>query len=227
MKINIDTRALRAASIFVSDEETRYYLKGVYIEPSPAGGVIAVAMDGHRLAAIHDPYGVAERPAILAMEWSSKALKEAKREMTPRRLDLDLGEKPIPKAIAANVMGNCSEVKGSDKLDPGEQVDVISVSEIDGTFPAWRFIVPYHGLKESFAAGHFGINTAYVDDCRKAALAYLPKDQLKGMVFRRKEVGDPVIITATALPNVLFLVMPLRKDGDDKPHDFAWIGPKG
>lgn len=53
---------LAAASLFVSKEETRYYLNGVLIEPAPQGGVFLVATDGHRLVCFHDPEGMTDAP---------------------------------------------------------------------------------------------------------------------------------------------------------------------
>lgn len=50
----IDVRALVAANEFASDEDTRYYLKGVYLTVQD-GKLTCVATNGHRLIMI--PYG--------------------------------------------------------------------------------------------------------------------------------------------------------------------------
>ena len=45
---SIPTDVLRAALVCVSTEETRYYLRGVHVEPD-ADDVVLVSTDGHRL----------------------------------------------------------------------------------------------------------------------------------------------------------------------------------
>ena len=54
--ITINARALKAAAMCASSEETRYYLKGVFVEAPLSGDIILTATDGHRLVAMrHDP----------------------------------------------------------------------------------------------------------------------------------------------------------------------------
>ena len=53
--ITVNARALKAAAMCASNEETRFYLKGVFVETTPAG-VTLTATDGHRLVAMnHGP----------------------------------------------------------------------------------------------------------------------------------------------------------------------------
>lgn len=53
MQINL--KALKVAALFVSNEETRYYLKGVNIE-SRADGFVFTATNGHYLAMVRHDY---------------------------------------------------------------------------------------------------------------------------------------------------------------------------
>jgi hypothetical protein len=54
--VTINARALKAAAMCASSEETRYYLKGVYVEAPESGDIILTATDGHRLAVLcHKP----------------------------------------------------------------------------------------------------------------------------------------------------------------------------
>jgi hypothetical protein len=54
--VTVNARALKAAAMCASSEETRYYLKGVYVEAPESGDVILTATDGHRLAVLcHKP----------------------------------------------------------------------------------------------------------------------------------------------------------------------------
>ena len=49
-KLAINLNAVKTAALFVSPDETRYYLNGVLIEATP-GQVVYVSTDGHRLFA--------------------------------------------------------------------------------------------------------------------------------------------------------------------------------
>jgi DNA polymerase III sliding clamp (beta) subunit (PCNA family) len=51
---NINANLFLAAARFVSTEETRYYLKGVYVQHAAGGGLLYTATDGHRLFHAHD-----------------------------------------------------------------------------------------------------------------------------------------------------------------------------
>ena len=59
--ITVNARLFKAASLFVSGEDTRNYIQGVCIEPHPEGALL-VATDGRRVVAILDRKGSAERP---------------------------------------------------------------------------------------------------------------------------------------------------------------------
>jgi DNA polymerase III subunit beta len=105
-------RALGFVAPSVSTEETRYYLNGVYFD-----GDLAVATDGHRLAAhpmgfsVGDAKGIIPRPAIRVM----LAMPPA----TNMLID------PVKLRFIVNAPG----ISLSGKL-------------IDGTYPDWRRVVP-------------------------------------------------------------------------------------
>ena len=67
--VTINARALKAAAMCASSEETRYYLKGVFVETA-AAGVTMTATDGHRLAALNharhaDDLDAPQAPAVI------------------------------------------------------------------------------------------------------------------------------------------------------------------
>lgn len=51
---NINADLLLAATSCISNEETRYYLRGVFVEKARGGGLLYTATDGHRLFHAHD-----------------------------------------------------------------------------------------------------------------------------------------------------------------------------
>lgn len=61
----IDAKYYREASAFVTQEQTRYTLYAMQIEPHPDGGAVIVATDGHALAVFHDRHGVCPKPIIV------------------------------------------------------------------------------------------------------------------------------------------------------------------
>ena len=51
---NMTTNLFLAAARFVSTEETRYYLRGVYVQHAEGGGLLYTATCGHRLMHVYD-----------------------------------------------------------------------------------------------------------------------------------------------------------------------------
>ena len=103
---------LKSALLFISKEQTRYYLTGVYVEPE-ANGIRLVSTDGHRLfTAIQetdDPQGF--EPFIIPGDAIKRALTGYKEAL-------------IELNIQNRVLGN------------------VSFTPIDGDFPNWRRIAP-------------------------------------------------------------------------------------
>lgn len=121
------------ADEFASTDSYRYYICGVYVEPHPAGGVVAVATDGHRMVVIRDDDGSISAPSVLRFD--RKFLADCR-----RKPDLKVSTKD---GIA--VLG--------DKASLG------TCEAIDGTFPEWRRVVPTPkktGCSASFQARYLG-----------------------------------------------------------------------
>lgn len=125
--LRIAAGVLGFAAEFISTEETRYYLNGVYVEPAKEG-VCAVATDGHRLIAVHDPAGYIERPAILRARPAVWSRLRSKHDATVTAADLGAEER------AKSIMATLVLKKGA--------AEAFVLDEIDGTFPEWRRIIP-------------------------------------------------------------------------------------
>lgn len=116
-KRDVSVRAECVAMVlpFVSTEETRYYLKGFYVEPVKDGGVILVATDGHMMAVARDETGHADRPWICT----------------------------LPKTVEKLIIGKRSEDTVHFRGGNVEFGGITAKAEpIDGTFPDWRRIIP-------------------------------------------------------------------------------------
>lgn len=148
MQCEIDLRAIKAASYAMSSEETRFYLKGVCIEISAAHGVLAIATDGHRLIAMQaapKAGAIGEAVSIIIPADTVKRLKINKRYSDGILRRMDGGQWQI-------------EHDGQ----------IWAFQPIDGSFPAWRRVLPKHVTPGERA--HF--NPDYLADMKKAGEVY-------------------------------------------------------
>lgn len=113
---------LRVAALFVSTEETRYYLNGVLVEPR-AGGATLVSTDGHRLFAAKDTHGEDNAPLFGALSIPFGVIKRA---LAPFR--------------AADYRENVTVDLVEDEA--GWTLGDVRFSPIDGTYPDWRRVIP-------------------------------------------------------------------------------------
>ena len=197
---------LLAASHCVSAEETRYYLKGVHVEPHPSGtGVIMVATNGHILAALYDPDGYACRKAILTMPWKTSELATKRYEESNRTLYI-----PSLDAGVGTVKQRCD----------GDPVAVAMVAEIkDATFPDWRRIVPTDNSKE-YAWEGTSFDLGYLTIIAKA-IKVIGASGGGNTSLGRMEVIPNKISTGPAMvghecPNAVFVIMPIRGGTADR-----------
>jgi len=121
-----------AAARFISTEEVRFFLQGVYIEPA-ATGAFLVATDGHRLFVGHDTLAVVTRAAII---------RPPKRKMPPAWF----------KSATLKIVEGTAHLYDA----KGERiVERALASEIDGTYPDWRHVLP------ASVSGELSTNVTY------------------------------------------------------------------
>lgn len=202
--LRIAAGVLGFAAEFVSHEETRYYLNGVYVEPAKEG-VIAVATDGHRLIAVSDPAGFVDRPVILRAERNVWAKCRSKHDAV---LTVNaFGSKEKSGAILARL----SPSKGA--------TESVVLDEIDGTFPDWRKVIPTDFPTSGVMPAFQGRYLAAFD-----ALARVG-GHTGGVRVVARGPSEAAVVTpasSSAWP-WLGVVMPIR--GDDPPTAFpAWLG---
>ena len=212
--IEVDATLLAVAFSCVSTEETRPYLNGVYAMPAPdpktGRGVLMVATDGHRMALVHDAEGTIDQGRIIRLDPKAKALKVARGE-SGRVLHID-GLAKGGSAVARVLLGFDSDCT---------QVDVITVSEIDGTFPDWTRVLP--GEPKDGVAIHAGnsFNPEYMAGFGKA-FKMLLDTRVGAFSIAQAEQGAPAWIWNDTAPHVRFICMPMRCDAEPgRPH---WIG---
>lgn len=154
MQYEIDLRAIKAASYAMSSEETRYYLKGVCLEISAAHGVLAIATDGHRLIAMQAAPGNDGTVPGFDMPNPLEIIIPAD---TVKRLKIN-------KRFSDGILRHMGGLQW--QIDHDGQI--WAFQPIDGSFPAWRRVLPKHTAPGERA--HF--NPDYLADMKKAGEIY-------------------------------------------------------
>jgi hypothetical protein len=191
---NVNADFFRAASLFQSTEEARYYLRGVLIEPHAVKGALLAATDGNRMICIHDETGTCDRPVIVKLDKAAiKATKQDRRETAPRRIAGD--DTKAPAWVLAG--------------DNAEQLHMVKDWWIDGTFPDWRRVTPRiedaaPQVCDSYNAGYLGAFADVYHDLTGKKEAVI--------TIRSAHVGGPALVRFRSVENAFGVIMPVRND---------------
>ena len=183
---------LFAGMTCASTDSTRYYLRGVQVEPSPSGGLLLVATDGHRLSLAHDAGATVEgtlpeRGVILPTVNAAMAkLKEGTRAQ----------------AEVVTYDGRTFAVDGQTWHAPA----------IDGTFPDWRRILPDVTTPGTGA----GFNPRYLADFAKVAAAFGEKNA--PLVLTGASTDAPHWVQLSGIPEWRGVLMPKRHTCETPTH---------
>jgi DNA polymerase III sliding clamp (beta) subunit (PCNA family) len=184
---------LKSLSLCASTEETRYYLRGVYVEYKD-GFVNGVATDGHRLLAVHRKSEFCSDTAqtlgldegiIIPLD-AIKKLK-VKKSLSHYPLTLD-------KATDKKYILGCA----------GEE---IIFEPVDGTFPDWKKVVPF--VTEPEPAGPqmtAQFNGKYLADFEKMPYG--------APMIHHNGPSNPAVISFETEPggDVIGVIMPMRRE---------------
>lgn len=191
---------LRALSC-ASTEETRYYLKGVQIEPVD-GGALLIATDGARMIMLRDKAGEASGGnAVIQVDAGAVKAMRAKRK-APRYSE------------AGDNLVCVADGRLTVQDDLGQPLYMqILPAVIDGTFPDWRRVVPAATVNPP--AGCFDA----------ALLAPLAKALSTGdkAMFRlyQEDATSPALMFGSSDLDAFGVLMPVR-DGTKTPDRPAW-----
>jgi hypothetical protein len=183
---SIPTDVLRAALVCVSTEETRYYLRGVHVEPD-ADDVVLVSTDGHRLFCGRCPLPPAG--AITPAE--------------PFIVPTDAIKKALTGYKGLGIQLQCT----GDIWTLGD----VTFKPVDGTFPDWRRVAPTQKTISDDLGKIAQFNPAYVADMGKVAKAVAnPREKLCPVIHH---LGDgPAMVTFPGHENLFCLLMPRRAE---------------
>lgn len=203
---------LLAALPFISTEETRHYLNGVFIEPLPEGeGVAVVATDGHTLFAARDADGVAPGPAIFPVSPHLSAACRAKRE----RSTIGYGERFV--FFENNQWQVAYWNKGEDGTENFTPTAIGFAKPIDGTFLEWRRVITFKNSDPSTVAPFHPTKLVQMNVAAKALGCV-------AVIF--KQHGDaPSLVTFSGVDDAFALIM--SKHGDTDRDKTAWAVASG
>lgn len=223
LSIRVSPDLVVCAAAFMSVDETRYYLNGIYFEPSPKGGVIVVATDGHTMIVLHDPDGEANRPAIVAVQPSfvSKVRSEKRKRRTqnePAVIEI--------KSLEDTPWLNTIEVLPH-PLNRHDHI-IYHVAEIDGKYPDWRRVVPKKPQRKSDGKTDQvpSVASRYIERAGKALKTLgVERDggnTYSGVMFHPGDTpSDPVVLTSRVIAPGFVVLMPMRDDTES----LTWSGP--
>lgn len=199
----------------ISDEETRYYLNGLSIEPAPSGGCFIVATNGHIMAAEHSETAHLAGDSFIARfaKDAVKHLRAAKRDSWPRWVVVTREE--TGKARGAIVFATDAK-EAIDAAAAGSPAVVLTQwlgADIDGSFPDWRAVLPKPEDMKSGACFD-SANPALIDRIARGAPAI--------RIWHNSDSGSPHLITRPDATAWLGVFMPMR----GKSELPAWFKPE-
>jgi len=201
LRINFAAKYLPILDLFKAKIDIRYYLRGVYVEKAPHGGVYVVACDGHTLAAIYDKDGFIEGAENAVVSVEPGLVAAAKKADTKQNKGL---------GICVNVRGTRAKVSIPDSdsmelfIQPGKCL-------IECAFPKWRTVLPDFDKLKPGMPSSLAVNSNYM-----ARFCKIPADKTyPGMtLWQEPAEGKPVVVQMLHLPEAIFVVMPMRHEGD-------------
>lgn len=221
----VNPRYFAAAQLFAAQNDIRYYLNGVCIEPHPEGGAILVATDGHTLAAIHDPEGFA-RETIIVGGITKGLISACKTKGNP--LAFTRPEQLLIGKTCAVVTGHKSQEPEPDPFDP-LTLHASKIELIDGKFPDWRRVMPADRKGDS--ARLPAVNVRYLGRLSEAFSILRPGKRGEGYALYAHAVeseGCPVTFRFSDVELVdrfVALIMPIRDMGGMQAVP-EWLRPK-
>jgi len=189
----IATDLLKAALFCASSEETRYYLRGVFL--STTGHLVTT--DGHRMfvARLND------RPAadvIVPYADVAAALKLAGARCKDIEVTIDVTGSALP------------QVTG--------KIHSIAYQPVDGTFPDWRRVVPtgeeLPSGKPDDAPGAVHFNHAFIGDMSKMAAILCGKANTAQSMLHPVSASHPCLVTFGDRADCFAVLMPVRRKID-------------
>jgi len=182
------------AYAFTSNDECRYDINGVSIEPHTEKGVLMVATDGHRLIIIHDVDGFVKENIIVRMDKNPLSLCQ-KKSADKIRWTEEFNKREV-EVLADGTAFVCLS---------GKRIGIQKDAIIDSTFPDWHEVLPKGVHKQPTIAGY---NGRYLGSFSAAAKRLTGREEI---IFAAREI-EPFIINFVGTGNAFGVMMPMRID---------------
>lgn len=216
----VNPRYFAAINLFAADQDVRYYLCGVYIEPHPEKGAIIVATNGHVMGMIHDPDGFCAQPIIVGdiskQLISACVSKGVIKGLPPTGLYITDGGAIVE-------YGDVQEKA----IEPfGKTVMHLSrIQIVDGKFPDWRRVIP----KKTEPSGEVMVAQAqYLSLFEKVVKALGAQRTYSGVTMELVN-GRSIIARLQGVDladRFAAIVMQLHGGDKQKPYLPEWLMPK-
>lgn len=192
---------------FMAVRDIRYYLNGIRVERASIGGCFIVACDGHTLAVDHDKDAVLEgadsvifavKPALLV------ACRKTLRRPWIHKVQMHVLLQDGRVRVAPDFEQVCNDAELY--VQSGRSI-------IEGTYPAWRKVVPdFDKLKLGFAEP---FNARLME--RFAEAGEYGGSRITGIKCWQAAPNGAVVVQMLGIPSMLGLLMTMR---DTVPTDF-------
>ena len=185
---------------FISDEETRYYLKGVQVAPLPTGGATLVATTGHVLGAMRLQATEASATATFILSASKDLLRACKaRKGNPHTI--------VCRPDRVDVYENYNAE------EPGTPVYTGHKPYVEGPFPEWRRVLPATVSGSRSEAAHKEGAAPTWMALNPQLLALFAGSDTPGVSFDWH--GGGAILVVNSDPRFLGVIMPMRATTTD------------
>lgn len=214
-RVSVSARAVAMVAPFASREESRYYLNGVFVTAHPDGGVMVVATDGHRMAAVRDAEGATNGDWINPVP--AEILRACKRKARHFSQTASLCHFVGATACVTN------HEWGGAAADPAvlspHHMATAAAPALDGIFPRFLDVFPKTMAKNA-APAQTAFNPTYIKAFTEvAAAAGLPRAAT--IICATGNKPEPALVFIEGVPEFVGLLMPmLHKEPKGIP---AWL----
>lgn len=205
MNLNLKARLVAAVAVFKANQDIRYYLNGVYVEPAPEGGAIIAATNGHAMCVWRDTTATGvDRPIILATD---AKLLQACQGSDLKRLVVRDGRL----AVVLNKEGPGVDLQEEVYIQPIGYRKTVGCApwEIEGKFPDWVQVIPNapaHGVKGLFNAEYLAmVGRAMKIGNTLASKFFAPQ-------LNQDNQDSAILVSWNADKDFLAVIMPMRED---------------
>lgn len=188
IKFSVFWKELAAMRIFVSEDESRYVLNGIYFAVTK-GQILLVATDGRRIA-------------VLKSELSGRVNSQCD-FILKKDVLTHLESKISTDLVTIEYDSQSRKIS----LQAERSYITLTTDAIEGNYPNWREVIP-KSIAEKHNRPHLYFNADYLEDYAKVANIY-GKDGLH-IVFTGGEL-EPAVARIEGVRNFISVVMPMRE----------------